>query len=206
MTKKEYEKRKKRGVTMFEKEAEEYTLNKLVGLEDFDNYQSAYDRYENGVQDAFKYGAEFGYNKANKELILKLKDEGIVKPLKDSIFRNERLSSQEQQELCAWIECAMDFGENLDECAKELEELHKVNEWHYVKDGDLPNTEFGRADVTVAYINAYENPCKRDCCFDGTNFIYWDDRKPVGWKKADIFGKIYAWKYPEKLPELKESR
>ena len=83
---------------------------------------------------------------------------------------------------------------------------NKANEWHYVKDGDLPNTEFGRADVTVAYINAYENPCKKDCCFDGTNFIYWDARKPIGWKKVDIFGKIYAWKYPEKLPELKESK
>jgi len=83
---------------------------------------------------------------------------------------------------------------------------NNANEWHYVKDGDLPNTEFGRADVTVAYINAYKNPCKMDCCFDGTNFIYWDARKPVGWKKADIFGKIYAWKYPDKLPELpKES-
>ena len=76
------------------------------------------------------------------------------------------------------------------------------DEWHYVKDGDLPNTEFGRADVTVAYINAYENPCKMDCCFDGTNFVYWDDRKPIGWKKVDIFGKIYAWKYQEKLPEI----
>jgi FtsZ-interacting cell division protein YlmF len=52
--------------------------------------------------------------------MMKLKDEGIVKPLKDSIFRNERLSSQEQQELCAWIECAMDFGENLDECVEKL--------------------------------------------------------------------------------------
>lgn len=82
---------------------------------------------------------------------------------------------------------------------------NKANEWHYVKDGVLPNTQFGRVDVTVAYINAYENPCKKDCCFDGTNFVYWDDRKPVGWKKVDIFGKIYAWKYPEKLPELKES-
>ena len=83
---------------------------------------------------------------------------------------------------------------------------NKANEWHYVKDGDLPNTEFSRVDVTVAYINAYENPCKMDCCFDGTNFIYWDDRKTIGWKKANIFGKIYAWKYPEKLPELpKES-
>lgn len=82
------------------------------------------------------------------------------------------------------------------------EEERNFNEWHYVKDGDLPNTEFGRADVAIAYINAYENPCKMDCCFDGTNFIYWDDRKPIGWKKADIFGKIYAWKYSEKLPEL----
>ena len=71
------------------------------------------------------------------------------------------------------------------------------SEWHYIKDGVLPNTEFGRVDVTVAYINAYENPCKMDCCFDGTDFIYWDDK----WKKVDIFGNIYAWKYPEKLPE-----
>ena len=51
---------------MFEKEAEEYALMKLVNLEDFDSYQSAYDRFENGVQDAFQDGAEFGYNKANE--------------------------------------------------------------------------------------------------------------------------------------------
>lgn len=76
------------------------------------------------------------------------------------------------------------------------------DDWHYIKDGDLPKTEFSRVDVTIAYLNAYQNPCTKDCCFDGTNFIYWDDRKPVGWKKVDIFGKIYAWKYPEKLPEL----
>ena len=75
------------------------------------------------------------------------------------------------------------------------------SEWHYIKDGDLPNVKFGRVDVTVAYINAYENPCKMDCCFDGTDFIYWDDKKPISWKKVDIFGKIYAWKYQEKLPE-----
>ena len=74
--------------------------------------------------DLFQIGFEEG-EKQNKEevkhdLMMRLKDEGIVKPLKDSILRNERLNSQEQQELCAWIECAMDFGENLDECAEEL--------------------------------------------------------------------------------------
>ena len=77
----------------------------------------------------------------------------------------------------------------------------RKEKWHYIKDGDLPNVKFGRVDVTVAYINAYGNPCKMDCCFNGSNFVYWDDRKPIGWKKVDIFGKIYAWKYPEKLPE-----
>ena len=75
------------------------------------------------------------------------------------------------------------------------------DEWHYIKDGILPNVKFGRVDVTIAYTNAYGNPCKMDCCFNGSNFVYWDDRKPIGWKKVDIFGKIYAWKYPEKLPE-----
>lgn len=38
---------------------------------------------------------------------------------------NKKLSSQEQQELCAWIEAAMEFGENLDECAKENEQLRQ---------------------------------------------------------------------------------
>ena len=114
---------------MFEKEAEEYMQDK---------FRTTSITGYNSMKQAFKAGAEFGYNKANEELMLKLKDEGIVKPLKDSIFRNERLSSQEQQELCAWIECAMDFGENLDECAKELEELHKDNEWHYPSKGEYP--------------------------------------------------------------------
>ena len=53
---------------MLEKEAEEYTLERLVGLEDFDSYQSAYDRFENDVKDAFINGAEFGYNKAKEEM------------------------------------------------------------------------------------------------------------------------------------------
>ena len=79
--------------------------------------------------------------------------------------------------------------------------IGRQEKWYYIKDGVLPNVKFGRVDVTVAYINAYENPCKMDCCFNGSNFVYWDDRKPIGWKKVDIFGKIYAWKYPEKLPE-----
>ena len=96
---------------MFEKEAEE-EINKV---------HWNYSIFKDLAQEYWQKGAEFGYNKAKEEAMMKLKDEGIVKPLKDSILRNERLSSQEQQELCAWIECAMDFGENLDECSEKLE-------------------------------------------------------------------------------------
>ena len=87
---------------MFEKEAEEYVPN--IQWHDF----SSKDLREEMML-CYRKGAEFGYNKAEEDvkhdLMMKLKDEGIVKPLKDSILRNERLSSQEQQELCSeWVQ------------------------------------------------------------------------------------------------------
>lgn len=166
---------------MFEKEAEEYVIREDVITENdrvpFDNgYGFQTVSFEDEVKKGFQDGAEFGYNKAKEDvkhdLMMKLKNEGIVKPLKSSILRNERLSSQEQQELCAWIECAMDFGENLDECAKELEEANKANEWHYVKDGKYPIDE---KDVEVLYrdcdkINVY------NCIYDihAENWLYYN--------------------------------
>lgn len=105
---------------MFEKEAK-------LRAKDYTEDKKRQIAYECGFLD----GTDFAYNKAKEDvkhdLMMKLKDEGIVKTLKDSILRNEQLSSQEQQELCAWIECAIDFGENLDECAKELEAKEKEN-------------------------------------------------------------------------------
>lgn len=108
---------------MFEKEAEEYSNNWKINKNNDLNFAELVE-LRAVIYKANKDGAEFGYSKATEDvkhdLMMKLKDEGIVKPLKDSILRNERLSSQEQQELCAWIECAMDFGENLDECVGKL--------------------------------------------------------------------------------------
>ena len=128
---------------MFEKEAEEYTLNKLVGLEDFDNYQSAYDRYENGVQEGFQDGAEFGYNKAN--------------------------------------------------------------EWHYVKDGDLPNKELEEKQLLVRVRNYTE-----DCIFAYYMLNKYYSKNGKGFY-SDIdcdylidIKDVIAWKEIV-LPELKES-
>jgi len=164
---------------MFEKEAKEY-CNALIQNEI--KVKSIYDIevMQKDLEKFFQDAAEFGYNKAKEELILKLKNEGIVKLLKDSIFRNGRLSSQEQQELCAWIECAMDFREYLDECVKELEELHKTNEWHYVKDGDLP-----------------KDSNKVVLCICGGGFINGKINyvcRLLTRKEFSLFGTVYRWK------------
>lgn len=79
--------------------------------------------YETGEEGAYICGYIAGAKELETEYMLKLKDTILVRALKDSIIMNEKLSSQEQQELCAWIEAAMEFGENLDECAKENEQL-----------------------------------------------------------------------------------
>ena len=138
---------------MFEKEAEEWFRNSCY----YETCPACKESFEIAAENIFQKGAKFGYNKGKEDvkydLMMKLKDEGIVKPLKDSILRNERLSSQEQQELCAWIECAMEFGENLDKCAKELEEANKANEWHYPSKGELPKC--GEETQLIFYVNCY---------------------------------------------------
>lgn len=116
---------------MFEKEAEEIVYKNLCSKTMCYNHCSfsSPKHHRCGewhrLYESVKEGAEFGYNKGKEDvkydLMMKLKDDGIVTPLKDSIFYNQRLSSQEQQELCSWIECAMDFGENLDEYSEQLE-------------------------------------------------------------------------------------
>ena len=59
----------------------------------------------------WRKGAEFGYNKAKVE---------IEDSYRESLCKSEL---------------------NLASVTEQLEELEKANEWHYVKDGDLPNTE-----------------------------------------------------------------
>lgn len=88
-----------------------------------------------------------------------------------------------------------------------IADLEKANEWHYVKE-ELPKKQYDKVTVTVAYLNAFKNPCKRDCFYDGKDFVYWDSGKNVGWKNVNIFGTIYAWKYVDDfIPEPpKESK
>ena len=79
---------------------------------------------------------------------------------------------------------------------------NKANEWHYVRDGDLPELGVScRVGVKAVYLNSYENIVPIECWFDGKDFVYWEDRKPVGWTKvSDFKGKVYAWKYDDELP------
>lgn len=79
--------------------------------------------YETGEEGAYICGFIAGVKELENEYMLKLKDTSLARALKDSIIMNEKLSSQEQQELCAWIEAAMEFGENLDECKAQIKKL-----------------------------------------------------------------------------------
>ena len=173
---------------MFEKD-EDYRKARKESKDEITKVITFWSAREETLHDeGFQNGAEFGYNKAKEDvehdLMMKLKDEGIVKPLKDSILQNERLSSQEQQELCAWIECAIEFGENLDECAKELEEVNKVNEWHYTKNGEYPKE---KQLVEIYRVNPL-----------GSNIAI------TTWYNSFKYTKVIAWKEIV-LPELKES-
>ncbi len=82
---------------------------------------------------------------------------------------------------------------------------NKANEWHYIKNElpiGKPYQNGTKAFVTVAYINNYNVPRKLDCYYWNNEFLC---DSTYGYKKVeDVYGKVYAWKYEDKLPELKE--
>lgn len=70
---------------------------------------------------------------------------------------------------------------NLANVKKQLEELNKANEWHFVKDGDIPKDEDYKLCITVNgnyYIARYEEL-----------FIIWSNQEhkevccPYAWKE-----------------------
>ena len=75
-------------------------------------------------------------------------------------FENNDFNFVDLQDIIAWCEIPKYPAE------------FDYSEWHYIKDGVLPNVKFDRVGVTVDYINAYGNPCKMDCYFDGSNFVW----------------------------------
>lgn len=80
-------------------------------------------------KDGFQKGAEFGYNKAKVE---------VEESYRESLCNSEL---------------------NLASVTEQLEELEKANEWHYVKDGDLPKDEEYKWCVSPSgypYVARYE--------------------------------------------------
>ena len=85
---------------MFEKEAEKYTKKWIVDEDD-----------THLVFEAFKDGAEFGYNKAQVE---------VEDRYQEYLYNKEM---------------------NLAGVTEQLEELEKANEWHYPSKGELPKCD-----------------------------------------------------------------
>lgn len=86
-----------------------------------------------------------------------------------------------------------------------IAELEKANKWHYCKD-ELPKLRVSTTvSVIAVYLNAFDNPCKIDCFFNGRDFVYWDSSCTMWVKVSEIKGNVYAWKYADELPP-KESK
>lgn len=86
--------------------------------------------------------------------------------------------------------------QSIDILVEQIEELHKANEWHYVKDGDLP-----KEDIYLVIRLNDENTCYKYC----TGFWEKEERcfHTLFCNKVDTKD-IIAWKEIEPPKEIKE--
>lgn len=90
-----------------------------------------------------------------------------------------------------------DPGEGCYDDTHEGKWVRRWEPWRYVKD-ELPKIEVGyKVAVEVCYLNAYQNPCKIECDWNGKDFIYqhFDGKKWIFDKKVSLLGKVFAWRY-----------
>lgn len=142
---------------MFEKEAEEIANKKLCSERicynhcNFNSPKHHRCGEWHRIYDCAKESAEFGYNKAKVE---------IEDSYRESLCNSEL---------------------NLASVTEQLEELNKANEWHYVKDGDIPKDEDYKLCITSNgnyYIARYEEL-----------FVHWSNQEykevccPYAWKE-----------------------
>ena len=78
-----------------------------------------------------------------------------------------------------------------------IEKLEKANEWHYVKDGDLPKDDEN-------FICMLENGYKLECYYDPTTKRWYDNYFHHDIEYGYYQSKVIAWKEIV-LPELKEN-
>ena len=149
---------------MFEKEAEERAERKISNFipqqwgvilirteQTYETVEGAPHFYLRSLAKMWKEGAEYGYNKAKVEV-----EDGY----RESLCNSEL---------------------NLASVTEQLEELEKANEWHYVKDGDLPKDEDWKWCVSYRgyyYIAKYEEMFG---CW--TNQEYSEVMQPYAWKE-----------------------
>ena len=142
---------------MFEKEAEEYGNEYWDCLVDSDDREM--------LQEAYKDGAEFGYNKAKGEVITE--------------------ATKNYNAIIA------DYEKHYKE---RIAELEKANEWHYVKDGDFPKSEGsyyvamdnGRGYKSGAILNwVEETDCEEDFHWEDDDYECFDEQV-YAWKECPV--------------------
>ena len=145
---------------MFEKEAEEWTIDYVC--KDCSRYEKCKSKEhctcKECSKDKWQNGAEFGYNKAKVE---------VEDSYRESLCNSEL---------------------NLASVTEQLEELEKSNEWHYVKDGDLP-TEDLRQRTRGYYLTASKYKWHKWFIFDVAYFT-----GVIFIKGGAILDSVVAWR------------
>ena len=112
---------------------------------------------QGGYRKGFKDGAEFGYNKAKVE---------VEDSYRESLCNSEL---------------------NLASVTEQLEELEKANEWHFVKDGDLPSEDLPKELFAYYYKDAVGNDCfgfmKAEYLLCGVEKWFEANKQIIAWKE-----------------------
>ena len=190
---------------MFEKEAEKIAERKISNFipqqwgvslirtePTWETVEGAPHFYLNSLAKMWQEGAEFGYNKVKKELEEEKKLNAEIKArfVKCNTCTDDMKSKclMFTENLCEGERCEelIDIVSlvNKSDLERKIEALEKANEWHYVKDGDLPKEN----QLVLLY---REN-------LNGANVAL------TYWYKSYVKDKVIAWKEIV-LPELEEN-
>lgn len=179
---------------MFEKEAEEYADK------DFGMFEpTTHERYAKETD--WRNGAEFGYNKCLEEstnnynaiiadydkeikrLKLNIQEDSVMFQEKVKKLNKKLSQSNKDFDEMFWRknEIIAEKNKQIAVLEKKNAELKKANEWHYVKDGDLPKDEDWKWCVSYRgyyYVAKYEEMFE---CW--INQEYSEVMQPYAWKE-----------------------
>jgi len=135
---------------MFEKESKEYANKWLYHVKDLELHHKEDDKPEYiRIEEAYQKGAEYGYNLAHEEIDYLNQHWLDNKELDKEVYEyaKSRNGTEDSRMTDRMLAYRTGYKKGFEECAKARLNVTTISdcpikdEWHYVKDGDLPKDE-----------------------------------------------------------------